>query len=81
MAHRDTPWHEHMKVNFLNHARTDNPKQVLVLHPQWAAARTPQEKTVLERQLAATDTQIDRLVYDLYGLTADEINIVEGRAG
>ena len=42
------------------------------------AARTPPEKTSLERQIAATDAQIDRLVYDLYGLTADEIKIVEG---
>ena len=28
-------------------------------------------------QLPATDRQIDHLVYDLYGLTADEIKIVE----
>jgi hypothetical protein len=56
-------------------------ESMLALHPQLAAARTPQEQTVLQRQLAATDTQIDRLVYDLYGLTADEINIVEGKAG
>jgi hypothetical protein len=26
----------------------------------------------------ATDQQIDRLVYELYGLTAEEIRIVEG---
>jgi len=26
----------------------------------------------------ATDAEIDRLVYDLYGLTKDEIAIVEG---
>jgi hypothetical protein len=32
---------------------------------------------VLERQIAATDEQIDRLVYELYGLTAEEIRIVE----
>jgi hypothetical protein len=44
-----------------------------------AAARTPQERTGLERQIAATDTQIDRLVHDLYGLTEAEIAIVEGR--
>jgi hypothetical protein len=48
------------------------------LHCQAAAARTPQEETALERQIAATDSQIDRLVYDLYGLTEDEIRIVEG---
>ncbi len=38
---------------------------------------TPQERTVLERQIAATDRQIDQLVYQLYGLTDDEIQIVE----
>ncbi len=26
----------------------------------------------------ATDRQIDRLVYELYGLTAEEIAVVEG---
>ena len=30
------------------------------------------------RQIAATDKQIDQLVYELYGLTEDEIMIVEG---
>ena len=55
-------------------------EQMLALHRQLAAARTPQEQTALTRQIAATDTQIDRLVYDLYGLTEDEIKIVEGAA-
>ncbi|MBP7826804.1 MAG: N-6 DNA methylase [Verrucomicrobia bacterium] len=53
---------------------------MLALHQQLAAARTPQEQTALERQIAATDAQIDRLVYDLYGLTEDEIKIVEGQS-
>ena len=35
-------------------------------------------RTVLERQIAATDRQIDQLVYQLYGLTDDEIALVEG---
>ena len=39
-------------------------EQMLELHPKLAGARTPQEKTALERQIAATDTQIDALVYD-----------------
>lgn len=30
-----------------------------------------------ERDIAARDRQIDRLVYDLYGLTEEEIAIVE----
>ena len=55
-------------------------EQMLELHQRLAAARTPPEKTSLERQIAATDAQIDRLVYDLYGLTAEEIKIVEGAA-
>jgi len=53
-------------------------EQMLELNQRLPAVRTPQEKTALERQIAATDTQIDRLVYDLYGLTEEEIGIVEG---
>lgn len=30
------------------------------------------------RQIASTDREIDRLVYEMYGLTEDEIHIVEG---
>ena len=39
---------------------------------------TPQEKQILQRQIEAADKQIDRLVYELYGLTEEEIKIVEG---
>ena len=39
---------------------------------------TPQEKESLQREIAATDKQIDNLVYQLYGLTPEEIKIVEG---
>jgi hypothetical protein len=35
------------------------------------------EKTAIQRQIEATDGQIDRLVYELYGLTEEEIGIVE----
>ena len=42
-----------------------------------AAARTPTDKTAPGRQIDATDRQIDQLVYELYGLTDDEIRIVE----
>ena len=34
--------------------------------------KTPHEQTAMDRQIAATDAQIDRLVYDLYGLTEEE---------
>ena len=35
------------------------------------------EKAALQCQIAATDAQIDQLVYKLYGLTKQEIQIVE----
>jgi hypothetical protein len=39
-------------------------------------------RSSLEHQIAEADRQIDRLVYDLYGLTEEEITIVEhGTAG
>jgi len=33
---------------------------------------------MLERQIKIVDAQIDRLVYDLYGLTYEEIKVIEG---
>jgi hypothetical protein len=53
-------------------------EQMLKLHQDLAAALTPDLKTALHRQIDATDTQIDHLVYDLYGLTDEEIQVVEG---
>jgi hypothetical protein len=50
---------------------------MLDLRQQKAAAKTQHDRTLLQRQIEATDAQIDRLVYDLYGLTQAEINIVE----
>ena len=38
------------------------------------------QRAVLQRQIDATDAEIDRLVYELYGLTAEEIAIVEGQS-
>jgi hypothetical protein len=46
--------------------------------PDLAAAKSPDEKTRLAREVKATDAEIARLVYDLYGLSAAEIAIVEG---
>ncbi len=52
-------------------------QRMLDLHKQLAAARIPDDKERLRRQIAATDQQIDQLVYELYGLTPEEIKIVE----
>ncbi len=53
-------------------------RQMLDLHKQLAEAKEPQTKSVLQRQIDTTDRQIDRLVYELYELTEEEIKIVEG---
>ena len=52
-------------------------EQILALNKQLASAKTAHEKTILQRQIDATDQQIDNLVYELYGLTEEEIKIVE----
>ena len=52
-------------------------EQMLSFHKELAAAKTPDEKTRIQRQIDATDQQIDELVYELYGLTNKEIQIIE----
>jgi len=53
-------------------------ERMLALHKKLATATIPADKTLYQRQIAATDRQIDALVYELYGLTGEEIAIVEG---
>jgi hypothetical protein len=55
-------------------------EKMLTLHQQLAAAKTPQDSTLLQRQIDATDKQIDQLVYQLYGLNDEEIALVENAA-
>jgi hypothetical protein len=43
--------------------------------------RMDRDKELYERQIRIVDKQIDRLVYDLYGLTEEEIGIVEEGVG
>lgn len=61
-------WHHRPDL----HARL--PDSFNVGHP------LPPMQTAPERQIAATDIQIDHLVNDLYGLTEKEIKIVEGES-
>ena len=51
-------------------------ERMLSLHKQ--SPKTPQEQEMVKREIESTDRQIDQLVYELYGLSEDEINIVEG---
>ena len=52
-------------------------ERMLFLIKRFPELKTDHEKTALQRQIDATDRQIDQLVYELYGLTEEEIRIVE----
>jgi len=52
--------------------------QMLESKKQLAIAKTDNEKEYLEKKCQGLDRQIDELVYELYGLTEEEIKIVEG---
>jgi len=51
---------------------------MLDLHKRLQTTNTDHDRTTLQRQITATDQQIDHLVYELYNLTPEEIAIVEG---
>jgi hypothetical protein len=51
--------------------------EMLELHKHMSRAKTDQEKRLITQEIESTDSQIDSLVYGLYGLTADEIAVVE----
>jgi hypothetical protein len=51
--------------------------RMLDLHKQLTAVQSPNDKTRLQREIEATGRQIDQLVYELYGVKAEEIRIVE----
>jgi hypothetical protein len=55
-------------------------EQMLAAQKQLAAAQSDADKDFYGNNCAGLDGQIDALVYELYGLTADEIKIVEGAA-
>jgi Cys-tRNA synthase (O-phospho-L-seryl-tRNA:Cys-tRNA synthase) len=53
-------------------------ENMLELQKKHHGARMKRDKELYERQIRIVDKQIDRLVYDLYGLTEEEVKVVEG---
>ncbi len=51
--------------------------QILLAKKQLAAAQSDKDKDFYENKCAVLDGQIDKLVYELYGLTDDEETMVE----
>lgn len=45
---------------------------MLTLHEQVSQTRVTHDRTLLARQIEATDQEIDGLVYELYGLTNED---------
>lgn len=52
--------------------------KMLQMHERLVGAKSEMQNDVIQRQIDTTDAAIDQVVYELYGLTADEIAIVEG---
>jgi len=52
-------------------------ENMLELQKKYHETRMERDKELYERQIKLVDTQIDRLVYNLYRLTEEEIEIVE----
>jgi len=55
-------------------------EQMLNSKNKTSGAKTPHDREMLQRQIDAADRQIDKMVYELYGLTEDEIALVEKSA-
>ena len=51
--------------------------KMLALTPKLRAAKSNTERNSLQNAVTATDQQIDALVYELYGLAPEEIELVE----
>jgi hypothetical protein len=54
-------------------------ERMLKLHKDLQSEWVGPKQEAIEREIKATDEEIDRLVYELYGLTEEEIKIVEGQ--
>ena len=52
-------------------------EQMLELHKRLTATKSQSDRDLYQRQIDATDREIDKLVYGLYGLTEEEIALVE----
>ena len=52
-------------------------EKMLDMNQQFIKLNTPIEKNIFKRQIETTDNQIDQLVYQLYALTDEEIQIIE----
>lgn len=68
---------ENLQEGLENKAITSVEK-IIELNDLLVVSKTPQEEKLLKMQIDNLDKQINRMVYELYDLTEDEIAIIEG---
>jgi len=51
--------------------------KMINLNKELSEAIVPRDKKLLKKQIENTDNLINQLVYELYGLTEEEIKIIE----
>jgi hypothetical protein len=51
--------------------------KIMESHKQLSSVRTPHEKESVLRQINSTDGQIAQMVYQLYGLSREDIRVIE----
>ena len=73
-------WHELTFKQFLKELKKKKVKLNLSEEAEWMEYFNEQKLKAeeLKYQIAQTDSEIDAMVYELYGLTDKEIEIVEG---
>ena len=59
------------------HEITENGKKIINLINEVNSINTPTERKLIQQQIDLTDKKINELVYKLYDLTEDEIQIIE----
>ena len=52
-------------------------EQLIDCNKRLSLSQTPHEKEYLQRQIISTDMQVDKMICQLYGLTDDDIRVIE----
>jgi outer membrane protein assembly factor BamA len=79
IAHGWDVRHETQENPYEQEVRVENVDQIFTEKTQLQQTKTKSNETYLERKCETLDKQIDELVYQLYGLTEEEIKIFDGK--
>ena len=54
-------------------------KTLIIINKELQSTKLDSQRQQLQRAIAHAETQVNKLVYELYGLTEEEIGIVENK--